>query len=605
MRNPFFHRQGITDADHFFGRGSLVRSLFEMIASGQCCAVLGERRIGKSSLLAYLADPRVQAAHQLDPERTLTVVLDFLALHTCSPAELWLEILEVLELETEDPKAWQILERVPRDENLSFGTFRRAMRKLKRRGFRVVLLCDEFELAIQNPQFDERFFGALRSLAGSEGVVFVTASRLSLLELGQYREEEVRQKVLGSPFFNIFAEFVVGPFRDYELAEMLSVSLDTTPIRFDRSGIDFLDRLGGRHPYFLQLSAYHLYEELRRAGLGRPTQTTALSSDELRSRLRSCQRAVREKVRRESAKIFRNQWQHSSDIEREMLATLVDEENGGSVDARIIAQLERRGLVMEAASSSPRQRRLQDTTRSSRRFRLFSELLKTWILDQVTLPSAGTVESRTSLREPLPDLPAVAEASVPERYFILEEIGRGGAGTVFKARDLRLERLVAIKVLDRQIRESPERLEPLLTEARTCAALHHPQIVTIYDIDTERGFLVQEFLPGGSLRDLLEMMPILSLKDVLSFALVHPTVGIEEPRWIETVRILPHVGISAYSVHVDHHERVFGDVVAVQLCVTDGGVGKQERNLSGVSHRFQQGSLDVRHLTSITGCGQS
>ncbi|MCG8459613.1 MAG: serine/threonine protein kinase, partial [Holophagales bacterium] len=110
------------------------------------------------------------------------------------------------------------------------------------------------------------------------------------------------------------------------------------------------------------------------------------------------------------------------------------------------------------------------------------------------------------------------ESAVLDRYHVLEELGRGGAGTVFKAWDTRLERLVAIKILDREIRDSPERLEPLLVEARTCAALHHPHIVTVYDIDTENGFLVQELMAGGSLRDLLEMVASLPAIDVLTLA---------------------------------------------------------------------------------------
>ena len=535
MRNPFYHRQGITDPCCFYGRGALVRSLFEMIDSGQSCAVVGERRIGKSSLLSYLASARAQASHKLEPERTLCAMLDFLALHTCSPPELWLEILEALELETDDPQARQILERAARRPKPTFGTFRRVMRKLKRRGFRVVLLCDEFELAVHNPQFDAAFFGALRSLAGGEGVVFVTASRSSLLELGQYREEAVRQKVLGSPFFNIFAEFTVGPFADHEMAEMLAGSLDATPTRLNRDEVAFLDRIAGRHPYFLQLAAYHLFEELQRAGLGRPASGSSgtLSVAEIGARERKCRAEVREQVRRESAKIFRNQWQHSSGDEKRALAYLAAKEAKGTggrgpvgqaprpgpLDGRTMARLERRGLVTEVRRRSRRSRSYRDTTRGSRRFRLFSELLGEWIAAQVTLPAAEPSAERGRSAARLPDLTvAAAEAAVPERYDILEEIGRGGAGTVFKAWDQRLERLVAIKVLDRQIRESPERLKPLLLEARVCAALHHPHIVTVYDIDTECGFLVQEFLAGGSLRDLLEMMPVLPLADVLSLA---------------------------------------------------------------------------------------
>ena len=532
MRNPFYHRQGIVDARHFYGRGALVRSLFEMIDSGQSCAVVGERRIGKSSLLAHLADSRIQSAHQLDPQKTLSAVLDFLALHTCSPSELWLEIVESLEPSAESGEAQKILELTAEHSDLTFNTFRRALRKLKRKGFRVVLLCDEFELAVQNPQFDARFFGALRSLAGSEGVVFVTASRLSLLELGQYREAEVREKVLGSPFFNIFAEFTVGPFKDYEVAEMLCGSLEETQIRLDREEVAFLSRIAGRHPYCLQLAAYHLYKELQHAGLGRPGSRRGgnLPSEEINARIRKCRSEVKEQVGRELAKIFRNQWQHSDDAERRALATLAMSEqeypegrapSPGSLDGRTLVRLETRGLVKEVRppASGP-SGNYRDTTQSSRRFLLFSELLSQWVTQQVTLPPDKLVSLKVE-GSPLPPtktLSSVAEAAVPQRYHVLEEIGRGGAGTVFKAWDDRLERLVAVKVLDRRIRDSPERLQPLLVEARTCAALHHPHIVTVFDIDTQSGFLVQEFLAGGSLRDLLEMMPILPLADVLSLA---------------------------------------------------------------------------------------
>ena len=516
VRNPFFHRQAIADPTCFYGRGRLVRSLLEMVASSQSCALVGERRLGKSSLLGYLAEPRVLQAHGLDPRRTLVALFDFLAFQSYSPAELWLEILEMLEIAAEDEEARRILETTARQDEVTFAVFRRALRTLKRRGFRVVLLCDEFELAVQNPKFDLSFFGALRSLAGSEGVVFVTASRLSLLELEQYRGEEVRQKVLGSPFFNIFAEFSVGPFEDFEVAELLAGSLDASTIRFDLEGVRFLDSVAGRHPYFLQLAAYHLYAALESAGAARST-----GGDELLAR-------VRDRVDREAAKIFRNQWQHSRAAERRALAALAVAEHrsgdvevppkgaAGALDVRVLERLERRGLVRLLEPAAPESRR---------RVRLFCGLLAEWIQANVTATlelataegGSGTSDAAPPQR---PESRSGAAASAPagERYTVLEEIGRGGAGTVFKAWDGRLERVVALKVLDDHIRASPGTLRRLLHEARTCAGLHHPHIVVIHDIDVERGVLVQEFLAGGSLRDLLEVSPVLSRADVLSLA---------------------------------------------------------------------------------------
>jgi tRNA A-37 threonylcarbamoyl transferase component Bud32 len=91
------------------------------------------------------------------------------------------------------------------------------------------------------------------------------------------------------------------------------------------------------------------------------------------------------------------------------------------------------------------------------------------------------------------------------RYDILEQIGRGGMGVVFKARDRRLGRLVALKQLPENLREHPTAIQLFLREARSAAALNHPNIVTLYDADEENGkfFLTMELLEGQPLNQIL------------------------------------------------------------------------------------------------------
>lgn len=86
----------------------------------------------------------------------------------------------------------------------------------------------------------------------------------------------------------------------------------------------------------------------------------------------------------------------------------------------------------------------------------------------------------------------------PHRYEILTELGRGGMGVVYKARDTRLERDVAIKVLRETAPEVAARLED---EAKTAATLNHPGIVTIFDFEAGFGgyFIAMEFVPGEAL----------------------------------------------------------------------------------------------------------
>ncbi len=89
------------------------------------------------------------------------------------------------------------------------------------------------------------------------------------------------------------------------------------------------------------------------------------------------------------------------------------------------------------------------------------------------------------------------------RYEIVAPIGAGGMGEVFRARDPRLAREVAIKVLPLAMAEDPDRLARFQRETRAVAALNHPHIVTIYSVEEADGtnFLTMELVEGQPLID--------------------------------------------------------------------------------------------------------
>jgi eukaryotic-like serine/threonine-protein kinase len=113
----------------------------------------------------------------------------------------------------------------------------------------------------------------------------------------------------------------------------------------------------------------------------------------------------------------------------------------------------------------------------------------------------------------------LAPGKILGHFQVGELIGSGGMGVVFKARDLRLERNVALKVLSPEFLENEVARKRFLREGQLAASIVHPNIATIYEIDEENGalFIAMELVPGRTLKDMIHEGP-LSLDRVLAVA---------------------------------------------------------------------------------------
>jgi serine/threonine-protein kinase len=105
------------------------------------------------------------------------------------------------------------------------------------------------------------------------------------------------------------------------------------------------------------------------------------------------------------------------------------------------------------------------------------------------------------------------------QYQILEKIGAGGQGTVYKARDTKLDRTVVIKVLPPELTEKTANFRRFEREAQLCSQLDHPNICTIYDFHEDNGvfYIAMQYVPGKNVRQLVAGRP-LNLKSALSVA---------------------------------------------------------------------------------------
>lgn len=170
---------------------------------------------------------------------------------------------------------------------------------------------------------------------------------------------------------------------------------------------------------------------------------------------------------------------------------------------------------------------------------------------------------------------------IGDRYEILEKIGTGGMSDVYKAKDHKLNRLVAVKVLKQEFSENANFVSKFRIEAQAAAGLMHPNIVNVYDVGEENGiyFIVMELVEGITLKKYIEKKARLSVKEAVSIA-IQVSMGIE----------------AAHNNHIIHRDIKPQNIIISKegkVKVTDFGIAK-----AATSNTITSNVMGSVHYTS-------
>ena len=344
MTNPFTYGNPISNPTRFFNRKREVELIFSRLhnAEFELSSIVGERRIGNTSLLKYLANPNVHHSHGFDPHKYLFVYIDLRMVEEgTTPVRLWQRLLQQIPQYNQYADIVHRLEKMRETNAVKSFMLADLLDSIADRDQYIVFLLDEFEHVTKNKNFGPDFFNNLRSLvtSRSHNLSLITSSNRELIEL--CHSEVIRS----SPFFNIFANINLRLFTEAGAQQLILLSLEGTGVSFTDVEINSIFRTAGYHPYFLKVAGYFLFE----------AYTLKLKPEE-RARYLS------KKFREQADSQISDYWHRSNDQEKIVLTTLALLKRQRQVEglafnmkqleelyihsSQTLMQLENRGLVI-------------------------------------------------------------------------------------------------------------------------------------------------------------------------------------------------------------------------------------------------------------------
>ncbi len=246
-QNPYLNRTMIRDRRFFFGRKKETTTIYSRLGAArpQSVSIVGERRIGKSSLLYHIKEEGNRLSYLKDSSRYIFIFIDFQEKRRVSVQEFFVSLFKALKAEAGDKMG-----SLPKP---GYDGFKEVCEKLDREKMKLVLLFDEFESITKNKNFKPEFFAFLRSLANNYNVAYVTSSVKNLQELCHNRE------ISDSPFFNIFSNLNLTSFTETEARQFVSEPSKNAGHPLEEH-FDIVVELAGYFPFYMAIACSILFD---------------------------------------------------------------------------------------------------------------------------------------------------------------------------------------------------------------------------------------------------------------------------------------------------------------------------------------------------------
>ncbi len=450
--NPYLNRVMIQDPNQFYGRRSEVRRILARIGADrpQSISLVGDRRIGKSSLLYYLTHPEVQERHLADTSSLVIVFLDFQQIRHITLERFFLLLMD--QIRRADVQA-------PVKDRSDYNAFQDLLEAFHERKKKLILLFDEFQAITTNPAFNNEFYSFLRSMANNYEVAYVTTSSVELQRLC------CSSDISDSPFFNIFSNLYLKTLERDEAYELISKPSKEHGAPLQEYAEEIIN-IAGLFPIYLQIACSIFFDFLKENPEKKPNPSE-----------------VKDRFLEEAAPHFEYFWEHATAEYQTVLNRLIGDEQPNPEEMHLCEALRRKGYLIQD----------QD------RFKFFSPVFA----EHIRMISSSSGEKTRVLRVAPDDTKLLLRPGVNvHQYQILRKAGEGGMGVVYEAKDSALHRKVALKFIKPELLLDQTSQKRFLKEARSAASLSHPTIASVYEL-FEYGWhqgLALEWIEGTTLK---------------------------------------------------------------------------------------------------------